>query len=376
MIIKNAKVYLEKGVFEKADIHIRDDRFTENNENDRNIIDGEGLYAIPGLIDIHFHGCAGYDFCDGTLEALEAIAHYQAQNGITSICPATMTLDDEALEKIFINAAQYRNEKVATLVGINMEGPYLSYGKRGAQNPDFLRRPDVEHFRKMNKLSGNLIKLVAVAPEVEGAMAFIKELKDEVVISIAHTEADYQTALEAFKKGASHVTHLYNAMPAFNHRGPAVVGAAFDCENARVELICDGVHVHPSVIRATFKIFGDDRIILVSDSMMATGMEDGQYSLGGQLVRVQGDKATLEDGTIAGSVSNLMKCMQKAISFGIPVESAVKCATVNPAKEIGIYDEYGSITPGKYANVVLLDEAFNVKAVVLKGKLIKGLGVT
>ncbi|NLZ49147.1 MAG: N-acetylglucosamine-6-phosphate deacetylase [Clostridiales bacterium] len=371
MIIKNAKVYLETGVFEKGDIYIRDDRFTENNENDNDIIEAEGLYAIPGLIDIHFHGCAGYDFCDGSLEALAAIANYQAQNGVTSICPATMTLDDESLAKIFTNASKYRNESGATLIGINMEGPYLSYAKRGAQKADFLRRPDAEHFRKMNKLSANLIKLVSIAPEEEGAMTFIKELKNEVVISIAHTNADYETALEAFNNGASHVTHLYNAMPPFNHRAPGVVGAAFDYEKAKVELICDGIHVQPSVIRATFKIFGDDRIIFISDSMMATGMEDGQYYLGGQLVTVKGDKATLSDGTIAGSVSNLMKCMQKAISFGIPVESAVKCAAVNPAKQIGIYDEYGSIAPGKYANVVLMDEKFNLRNVILKGKLIK-----
>lgn len=373
MIIKNGMVYSEKGTFEKVDIYIREDRFTDNNENDKDIMDAEGLYAIPGLTDIHFHGCAGYDFCDGSQEALEAIATYQAENGITSICPATMTLDDEALTKIFTNAAEYKSEKGATLVGINMEGPYLSYSKRGAQNPSFLRKPDGEHFRKMNKLSGNLIKLVVIAPEEEGARAFIKELKDEVVISIGHTNANYQVALEAFNEGASHVTHLYNAMIPFSHREPGVVGAALDSESTKVELICDGIHVHPSVIRATFKIFGDDRIILVSDSMRATGMEDGQYSLGGQLVNVNGDRATLADGTIAGSVINLMECMKKAISFGIPVESAVKCVAVNPAKVIGIYDEYGSITPGKYANLVLLDKDFNVKVVILKGKLIKDL---
>ncbi|HCW04224.1 MAG TPA: N-acetylglucosamine-6-phosphate deacetylase [Clostridium sp.] len=371
MIIKNAKVYLENGVFEKEDIYIRDDRFAEKNIYDNHIIDGEGLYAIPGLTDIHFHGCAGYDFCQGSQEALETMAIYQAENGITTICPATMTLDDEKLIKIFLSGSEYNNEKGATLVGINMEGPYLSYAKKGAQNPAFLKKPDVEHFRKMNKLSGNLIKLVTVAPEEEESMAFIKELKDEVLISIGHTNADYNTAIQAFKNGASHVTHLYNAMAPFSHRAAAVVGAAFDSDNTRVELICDGVHVESSVIRATFKLFGDDRIILVSDSMMATGMENGQYTLGGQPVTVKGNKATFADGTLAGSVTNLMECMQKAISFGIPVESAVKSAAVNPAKEIGIYDQYGSISPGKYANLVLLDKEFNVKNVILKGKLIK-----
>ncbi len=372
MKIKNAMVYSEDGSFIKKDIIIKGEFITDKTEQSQDpetaTIDAEGLYLIPGLTDLHFHGCVGYDFCDGTEEAVRAMAEYQARNGITTIAPATMTLGDEDLINIFRNAAAYPSESGATLVGIKMEGPYLSLAKKGAQNPAYLKRPSAEHFHKMQALSGGLIKILAIAPEEEGAMECIDELKDEVVISVAHTTADYETALKAFKRGASHVTHLYNAMPAFTHRSPGVIGAAFDCEHVHAELICDGVHIEPSVIRATFKMFGDDRIILISDSMMATGLHDGKYTLGGQDVTVVGNKATLADGTIAGSATNLMKCMRTAVSFGIPLASAVKCAAVNPAKEIGIYDRYGSITPGKYANLVLLDQDLKLVKVLLKGK--------
>lgn len=368
MIIKNAYVFCEDNSFSQKDIYIENGMIAEST-TDTTTIDAKDMFLIPGLTDIHFHGCVGYDFCDGTHEATKAMAEYEAKNGITTIAPATMTLGDDELEKIFKNAATYESESGAILVGINMEGPYLCMAKKGAQNGAFLHKPDVEHFRKMNALSNNLIKLVAIAPEEEGAMDFIKELKDEVVLSIAHTTADYETASKAFDNGASHVTHLYNAMLPFTHRAPGVIGAASDAENCRVEIICDGVHIDPAVIRATFKLFGDDSIILISDSMMATGLDDGDYSLGGQAVKVVGNRATLADGTIAGSATNLMKCMQTAVSFGISLESAIKCAAVNPAKEIGIYDMYGSITPGKYANLVLLDKELNVKSVYVKGKL-------
>ncbi len=373
MIIRNAMVYTEDSSFIKKDVIIEGEYIVGGESNladHQEEFDAEGLYLIPGLTDLHFHGCVGYDFCDGTPEAITAMAEYQASNGITTIAPATMTLDDERLIKIFKNAAEYTGKSGAILAGIKMEGPYLSLAKKGAQNPKYLRHPDVEHFRKMQALSGGLIKILAIAPEEEGAMECIEELKDEVVISIAHTTADYDLSLEAFNKGASHVTHLYNAMPAFTHRSPGVVGAAFDSEHAHVELISDGVHVDPSVIRATFKMFGEDRVILISDSMMATGLEDGNYSLGGQAVTVVGNKATLADGTIAGSATNLMQCMRLAVSFGIPLTTAIKCAAVNPAKEIGIYDKYGSITPGKYANLVLLDQKLDIVKVYIKGAAI------
>lgn len=370
MIIKNAKVFGENNLFEIRDISIEDSLITDQKISDNQVIDGTGLYAIPGLTDIHFHGCVGYDFCDGSHEAIETMAKYQAKNGVTTICPATMTLDEEKLMKIAEVASNYKSVEGSILCGINMEGPYVSVKKKGAQNEAFIRKPDIAMYRKMQEKSGNLIKLVAIAPEEEGAMDFISKLKDEVILSLAHTTADYDTAYEALDKGASHVTHLYNAMPPFSHREPGVIGAACDMPNCNVELICDGIHLHPSVVRTTFKMFGDDRIILISDSMMATGMPDGEYSLGGQAVKVVANKATLvSDGAIAGSATNLMDCMRNVVkNMGIPLETAVKCAAVNSAKSIGIFDKYGSIAPGKVANIVLLDQNLDIKSVILKGK--------
>ena len=372
MIIKNASVFTEEGKFAKQDI-FRKFVVSAEEADGEEIIDAKECFAVPGLTDIHFHGCMGHDFCDGTREAITAMAEYEASVGVTSIVPATMTLGEDTLQGICETAAAYvkevKNDKAADLCGINMEGPFVAASKKGAQNGAYIRKPDVEMFDKLNQASGNMIKLVAIAPEVEDAMEFIKAKKDETVLSVAHTATDYDTAMEAFEKGATHVTHLYNAMNPYTHRAPGPIAAAAD-SGAEVELICDGVHIHPAVVRTTFKIFGDDKVILISDSMMATGLEDGDYSLGGQAVKVVGNLATLADGTIAGSATNLMDCMRTAVQkMHIPLESAVKCAAVNSAKSVGIYDKYGSITPGKVANVVLLKKNdLALEKVILRGK--------
>ena len=378
MIIRNALVYGEDKTFSRLDIRIEEDVFTEicpslaPSENE-SVLDADGLYAIPGLIDIHFHGCMGHDFCDGTVEAIDAITRYEASCGVTSVCPATMTVSPESLVQV-MDAARTYNESPArpgqaSLVVINMEGPFISEAKKGAQAAEHIRLCDEALFCSLQERSGGLIKLVDIAPENEGAMEFIDALHDKVTISLAHTTADYQTAKEAYDRGARHATHLYNAMPPFTHRAPGVVGAAFDSPHCRAELICDGVHIHPSVVRATFQLFGDDRMILISDSMRAAGMEDGQYTLGGQDVAVKGKYATLvSDGALAGSVTNLMDCMRTAVKeMQIPLESAIACATMNPAKAIGIYDRYGSISTGKIANLVLLDQDLNLRQVIIHG---------
>ena len=378
MIIRNALVYGEDKTFSRLDIRIEEDVFTEicpslaPSENE-SVLDADGLYAIPGLIDIHFHGCMGHDFCDGTVEAIDAITRYEASCGVTSVCPATMTVSPESLVQV-MDAARTYNESPArpgqaSLVGINMEGPFISEAKKGAQAAEHIRLCDEALFCSLQERSSGLIKLVDIAPENEGAMEFIDALHDKVTISLAHTTADYQTAKEAYDRGARHATHLYNAMPPFTHRAPGVVGAAFDSPHCRAELICAGVHILPSVVRATFQLFGDDRMILISDSMRAAGMEDGQYTLGGQDVAVKGKYATLvSDGALAGSVTNLMDCMRTAVKeMQIPLESAIACATMNPAKAIGIYDRYGSISTGKIANLVLLDQDLNLRQVIIHG---------
>ncbi|MDE7251764.1 MAG: N-acetylglucosamine-6-phosphate deacetylase [Acetatifactor sp.] len=379
MIIRNADVYTEDGRFLPRDIYIEGERFAALGEarNDTIVIDGSGCYAIPGLTDIHFHGCMGYDFCDGTWEAIAAMAEYEASVGVTGIVPATMTLGEDVLSGICRAAAEYYGatdkKRGAGFYGIHMEGPFISSARKGAQNEAYIRNPDLEMYDRLQKISGHLIRLVDIAPEMDGAMEFIESLQkrsEGTVISLAHTAADYDMAMKAFRRGASHVTHLYNAMNGYTHREPGLVGAAADYESAEVELICDGIHVHPAAVRTSFKMFGDDRIILVSDSMRATGMGNGEYELGGQMVKVTGNRAILEDGTIAGSVTNLMDCMRRAVlEMGIPLASAVKCAAVNPAKSVGIYGECGSITPGKLANLVLLKkDSLKTSHVILEGK--------
>ena len=368
MVIKNLKIYGEDKKFTEGDLSFTDGIFTAADENDNEIIDGKGLMAIPGLVDVHFHGCVGDDFCDAKKDAIKNMAKYEASIGVTSICPATMTLSEKELMDIMTVAGEYEYEGGAKLVGINMEGPYISSKKKGAQAGTNIRPCSVSEFKTLQEASGNLIKIVDIAPEEDGAMEFIDEMKDDVVISIAHTTADFDIADEAIRRGVSHITHLYNAMPPFTHRAPGVIGAARDHEKVHPELICDGIHIHPSVVRATFEMFGADRMILISDSMRATGLTDGKYTLGGQDVYVKGRLATLEDGTIAGSATNLMDCMKTAVNkMGIKLEDAIACASMNPAKEIGIFDKCGSIKEGKCADFVLLDEELNVKAVYVDG---------
>lgn len=373
MIIKNVQWYTEDRVFEEGDIIINDGLFAEEAMEGDEVIDGEGCYAIPGLVDVHFHGCVGADFCDGTPEAIDTIAKYEASQGITTIVPATMTLSEEELMKIMSNAGNYNSEEGAILAGINMEGPFISAAKKGAQAETHIRKPDATMFRKLQATSGGLIKLCDIAPEEEGAMEFIEAVRDEVNVSFAHTTADYDTAKKGYDLGACHATHLYNAMPAFAHRDPGVIGAARDSEHVMVELICDGVHIHPAVVRATFEMFGENRVVMISDSMRATGLSDGLYTLGGQDVKVVGKLATLvSDGAIAGSATNLMDCVRTAVfDMDIPLETAIGCATANPAKSVGLYDKYGSIKAGKVGNVVLLNYDLSLKAVIIKGKMVR-----
>ena len=339
---------------------------------DGEVYDANRCYVIPGLTDIHFHGCKGADFSDGDPDGLALMAKYELSRGVTQICPAGMTLPEEQLLKICRTAAEHRRagRAGAELVGVNLEGPFLSEAKRGAQKGAWLRAPDIKLLRRLMEASGGLVKLASVAPELPGALEFVREASREVTVAIAHTAADYDTAMAALNAGAREITHLFNAMSPFAHRAPGVVGAAADFPDCRVELICDGVHIHPAVVRAVFRLFGPDRVVLISDSIRGTGMPDGRYTLGGQAVTVRGAVAALADGTIAGSVTDLMGCLCKAVSFGVPLADAVRAAAVNPAQAIGVFDRAGSLDPGKRANAAVLDEGLELKAVFFNGRLV------
>ena len=369
MRIAGGKVFDPEKGFVERDVYLSGAQISTEC-SDGETFDAAGCYVIPGLTDLHFHGCKGEDFSDGSSEGLAVMAEYELSRGVTQICPTGMTLPEEQLFKICRTGAEHRRagKPGAELVGVNLEGPFLSEAKKGAQNGAWLHAPDPGLLRGLIEAADGLVKLVSVAPEIPGALDFIRSVKDEVTVSIAHTTADYDTAMKALELGAREITHLFNAMPAFTHRAPGVVGAAFDSPQCRVELISDGVHIHPSVVRAVFKMFGPERVILISDSIRGAGMPDGQYTLGGQDVTVKGPLATLADGTIAGSVTDLMGCLRKAVSFGIPLADAVRAAAVNPAEVLGIADSFGTLDVGKRANVVVLDKDLELKAIFFAGK--------
>ena len=378
MIIKNALVFTLDQGFVNKEVKIKDGRFTDEDIVEDTVIDAQGNYLIPGLVDIHFHGCAGHDFSDGTPEALQAIGAYELKNGITSICPASMTLAEETLANVCENAYAYYTKhetdkpEGSRLCGIHLEGPFISMEKKGAQNPAYVKSPDIAMFNRLQDAAHGLVKLITIAPETEGAEEFIKELSSKVHISVGHTCSDYDTAYKAFALGADHVTHFFNAMPAFTHRAPGVFGAAFDQKHVMPEMICDGVHINPSAVRVVFSLFGKERMIMISDSMMATGMEDGDYSLGGLPVKVHGNLATLADGTIAGSATNLMDCVRTVVKkMDIPLETAIRCASYNPAKAIGVDDVCGSIDAGKLGDCVILSkDDLATQKVILGGKVV------
>ncbi len=331
---------------------------------------GDG-YVIPGLIDIHTHAAMGADASDGDPEGMRTLSRYYAAGGVTAWCPTTMTLKEPELTRAMHTIRDFtRPADGAKVAGVNLEGPFLSYAKRGAQNPDNLHAPDIDLFQRLNDASGGLVRLVTVAPEEPGAIPFIREASKAATVSLGHTTADYDTAMAAYDAGASHATHLFNAMPPLHHREPGVIAAASDA-GATVELITDGLHVHPAMVRLTHRLFGE-RLVLISDSLRCAGMPDGDYVLGGQPITMKNGKATLSGtDTLAGSSIHLMDGLRRAVSFGVPLEAAVTAATLAPAKVIGRDGEIGSIAPGKQADLVVLDSQLNVKAVYIDGKRIR-----
>ena len=366
MIIESGKVFQEDGSFLEQTLYVNDHCLVDKAEyqDDGEIIDAEGLLVLPGLVDVHSHGAAGEDFSDGDPEGLKKILRYERSCGITSYCPTSMTFPKERLRQIFASIKGAQTEEGAKVVGINMEGPFLDPVKKGAHVEEWITAPDAAFVRELNQDADGLVRLVTLAPNMDGAEEFIKEMHEEVCISLGHTAADYDCASRAMKLGAHHVTHLYNAMQPFGHRAPGLIGAAMDDPECMVEMICDGYHIHPSAIRAAFRMFGPERVILISDSMRATGMKNGTYELGGQEVTVKDRKAVLKDGTLAGSATNLYGCMCKAVEFGIPLEQAIMAATANPARSIGIFDHVGSIRIGKQADLLLVSKNLELKRVI------------
>lgn len=356
-----------KGCFEKRDVYIDSNRMFASipTEDCDEVIDATGCYVIPGLVDVHVHGCVGHDFSDADEDGLREMAAYQFAQGVTSFCPTSMTFPESRLAQIYRTAGCVPDDGAhAHVAGIHMEGPFVSMAKKGAQNPQYITAPDAAMLERLLEVAAVPVRAITIAPEVDGALDLIDRFHDRVHMSLGHSAATYDVAREAFDRGASRVTHLYNAMLPFMHREPGIVGAAAERGDVFVELICDGLHVHPSAIRATFALFGADRVVLVSDSMRATGLPDGESELGGQVVYVRGRSATLQDGNLAASVSSLMTCMRCAVEFGIPLEDAVLAAATNPARSVGLGDKLGVIREGARGNAVILNRDLEVVRVI------------
>lgn len=373
MLLKNAKIFNEEFELVKQNITINGEKIAAIDETAcaDEVLDLAGYTVLPGLIDMHIHGCAGRDTGEATPDALEAMSQCLVRRGVTSFCPTSMTLSAEELGKIFANVAACKQTVGGAYIhGVNMEGPYIAMSKKGAQNGAYVRNPDKEEFLRLYNDCGGVIKVVDIAPECEGAEEFVKEVQPICPVSIAHTAAGYDEACAAIEWGVRHVTHLYNAQSGLTHRSPGVVGAVFDKTReygVRAELICDGFHIHPAALRIAFAQLGEDNSVIISDSMCAAGHVDGEYDLGGQTVYVKDGKALLADGTIAASTSNVYEELKNVISFGIPLKQAVKSATINPARAIRVDNETGSIAVGKNADLLVVDDDFNIVLVIVKG---------
>lgn len=369
MLLKNAEAFID-GAFRRVDIRVLDGRIAEIKESlsGEPAIDLAGRKLLPGLIDIHTHGCVGYDFSDATASQMQEMTRFYARHGITSILATTMTMPFESHLKAMQTVRQVMSAPIqgSRILGINMEGPFLGTDKKGAHDPQYLTPINFEQFAALDEASGGNIRIVDIDPTLDHAVEFVQKYAGEKVISLAHTSCTYATAKLAIEAGANHVTHLFNAMNSLHHREPGLIGAVSDFE-IYAEIISDGIHVHPVVIRMMFKLAGK-KMVLISDSMRAAGLEDGLYELGGQKVYVKNKMATLADGTIAGSTTTVYEAMRNAVSFGVPLEDAVLSATEVPARSIQKEKSVGVLCVGAYADLLVLEQDLSIAAVYVNGQ--------
>lgn len=366
----NGYIFLD-GEFKRGGFTVSNGRFVSvftGDCEDKDAVDLKEQYVIPGLVDLHIHGCFGDDFSDADKEGILRMSRHLAALGVTSFLPTTMTLDEEQYIRIaeaLNEAVNNADEQCSRILGMRMEGPFLSEAKKGAHAPVYLQKPNLELFHAVQTVSEDRLRIIDVAPETEGAITFIQSASKEAIVSLAHTDATYEEALDAFNEGAKHVTHLFNAMRPLRHRDPGIIAALFDSSEITTEIIGDGIHVHEAMVRLAYRECRG-RICLISDALRCMGEKDGKYNLAGEIVTLEGGVARLSDGTIAGAASNVCDTLLNIISMGIPKEEAILSVTSVPAKVIG-NDNIGEIAEGKYADFIVCDAKLNRRSVYLGG---------
>jgi N-acetylglucosamine-6-phosphate deacetylase len=383
-LINNLRVYSEDQIIENGYIKIKDQKIIEIGISENLTIDEEtnvlfhlprNYHAVPGFIDVHIHGVAGADTMDATEEALNTMVSALPKEGTTSFLATTMTQEAKQIESALINIGRYMENKqtsgTSEIIGIHLEGPFINPKKAGAQPKQHIVDPNIPLFKEWQKLSNGRIKLVTLAPEQPGGIEMIRYLKEiGIIASIGHTDATYDQVGKAIEAGANHITHLYNQMRGLHHREPGVVGAALLRDELLVELIVDGIHSRPEMVLLTYKQKRSEGIILITDSMRAKCLKNGQYDLGGQAVTVKDGKAFLEDGTLAGSILKFGDAIKNFITHTeCSLEDLIKMTASNPAKQLNIFDRKGSISVGKDADIIILDDKMEVFMTFCRGKL-------
>ncbi|MDD9269480.1 N-acetylglucosamine-6-phosphate deacetylase [Paenibacillus sp. GCM10023248] len=381
VIISNVQLVAENRIVREAEVWIQDgyiqmikeasDYPEDPFKSDYEQLDGKGHLLIPGMIDVHIHGANGFDMMDGTEESIQAVSRACASTGCTSflVTSVTSTLEDlyamiRSVKKVI------GHEAGAKIAGIHLEGPYLNPKRKGMQNEKYLRHPDLEEMRKILDEADGLIKMVTLAPELPGGMELISFLKDQgIVIALAHSDATYEEAKSAFAAGASHVTHCFNGMRPIHHRDPGLIVAAFEEQHVSLQAIVDRVHLHPAIIRLMHRIKGPSGMVLITDALQAMGLGDGTYRFGGHEVMVSEGVARLKDGTLASSTVTMNEALHHTVQTGIPLVDAVQMAAASPAEILGLC-QIGSIKPGYFANLVLLNEKYEVQWTMIEGRII------
>ena len=369
-LLEDRAIIIEKGKI----IDITDKKENITVPIEAEVIEARDKFVVPGFIDIHVHGGGGSDVMDGEYEAIKQIAITHSRFGTTAFLPTTMTMSKNKIIKSLksIYETMLKGTGAAEILGIHLEGPYINPEKKGAQKEEDIKKVSIDGFLEFNKASGNSIRLVTIAPEMLGAIDFIHWLhKQGIIVSVGHSNATYKQVQEGIQAGLSHVTHIFNAMRGLHHREPGVVGAALSSPKLAVEIIADGIHLHPVVIKILIQTKESEKIVLITDAMRATGMSEGIYDLAGQEVAVAKGQARLKDGTLAGSVLTMDKAVRNLVSnVGVSLMEAVQMATFNPAKCLGVEDRKGSLEPGKDADIVILNRKLEVELTMIAGEVV------